>query len=179
FRHSAIALGTIGRVAGTPVTAFEERLGLVSAAYIITPGDSVPGQVLFPSDGRFPAPPPDRPIASTRHTADLMVGPLFTYELGRILTPVQTRVEFQPDLRYNPWPGGRLRAAMVFPIHDSFAQVDPEHPDTKRVRSGPITLDQYAWSPGAALFSGTVGVLGNDRYGLSMGAARPIRSGEM
>ena len=177
FRHSASALGTIARITGSPTLAFEQRLGLVTAAIADTVPGSAPVRVVFPSDAGFPAPPGGRSAAPTTRTVDLLVGPLFTYALGGILYPIQARTELQTDLRYNAWPGGRLRAALVIPIHDDFQSFDPEQPDVKKVRPGPITVEQYAWSPGAALFSGTAGVLGNNRYGLSMGVARPLGGG--
>ncbi len=178
FRHTSSALGIIARATGGPSLVFERRLGLVVAA-IPDSGDGVPGRVSYPSDGDFPVPPAGPVQSSTRHSVDLVAGPLLTYELGRILDPTLIRLELQPELRYNPWPGGRLRAALVIPVRNDFSEDDPEHPDINNVRPGPVTLEQFGWSPGAALFSGTAGLLGNNRYGLSAGIARPLRGGEI
>jgi hypothetical protein len=177
-RHSATVLGLIARAAGGPVLTFERRLGLVAAA-VSDPGDgSPPRRVSHPSDGRFPPPPPGSVLAPTARRLDLLVGPLVTYRLGGILDPVLVRVEMQPELRYNPWPGGRLRTALVIPVWSNF-DADALHPDADRVRPGPVALEQFAWSPGTALLSATAGLLGNNRYGFSAGVARPLMEGAL
>lgn len=51
------------------------------------------------------------------------------------------------------------------------------HAAINDVWPGPLVFDQFAWSPGAALFSGTIGLLGKNRYGLSPGIARPLAGG--
>lgn len=179
YRHSAEARGLVAaRLAPSarePVTFFERRLGLVAAAAVDT-GDGVPAAVRYPSDPGW-IPPPAGPVtASTRRTLDLDLVPLFTYELGRILDPVLVRVELQPRLRYNPWPGVRASASLVIPLRNDFA-TDSLHPDIDRVRPGPVTLEHFTWIPGGVLMSGTVGIFGANRYGASFGAARPLRGG--
>jgi hypothetical protein len=175
YRHTTEALGTIERLAARPALAFEQRLGLTSAA--IESHDRF--RLSYPSDRGFPVPPAGAVTASTRRKLDILLDPLFTYSLGGILDQVMTRWELQAELRYNPWAGGRLRAATIFPIHDDFQFPDPNHPDVDKIRPGPLLLDQYAWVPGVALVSGTAGALGDNRYGLSLGAARPMRQGEI
>jgi len=175
YRHTTEAVGTIERLAGGPALSFEQRLGLTSAAIETQDGF----RLTYPSDRAFPRRPAGPVTASTRRKLDLLLDPLFTYSLGGILDEVMTRWELQAELRYNPWPGGRLRASTIFPIHDDFRFPDPGHPDVGKIRPGPILIDQYVWAPGVALFSGTAGALGDNRYGLSLGAARPLRQGEL
>ena len=179
YRHSAEARGRaasrLGPTAAAPVTFFERRLGLVAAAVTDT-GAAVPASVRYPSDREW-SPPPAGPVRwPTRRTIDLELVPLITYELGRILDPVLVRVDLQPRLRYNPWPGGRVTASLIIPLRNDFA-TDSLNPDIDRVRPGATTLEHYAWIPGGALVSGTVGIFGATRYGLSVGAARPLAGG--
>jgi hypothetical protein len=115
-------------------------------------------------------------IDPTWRTVDLEIVPLFTYDLGRILDPVQIRVELEPRLRYTPWPGARATASVIIPLHNDFP-TDSLHPDIDRVRPGPVTLEQFAWFPHAALFSGTAGIFAGNRYGVSVGAAVPFARG--
>ena len=178
YRHSATALGRVSRATGGSALAFERRLGLVSAAIEIPADGSVPSQVSYPSDGGFPRPPTGPILASTRRSLDLVMGPLFTYELPRLFDPTLIRVELQPELRYNPWPGGRARLAIVIPVRNDF-DADSTHPDLDRVRPGPMMFEQYGWSPGAALVSACGGLFGFNRYGMSFGIARPLRGGEI
>lgn len=179
YRHSAQARGLLAArlspSAAEPVTFFERRLGLVAAAVVDT-GGGVPAAVRYPSDPAW-TPAPDGPVlASTRRTVDLDLVPLFSYELGRILDPVLVRVELQPRLRYNPWPGVRASASLIIPLRNDFA-TDSLNPDIDRVRPGPVTLEQFTWIPGVGLMSGTVGIFGANRYGASFGAARPLMEG--
>jgi len=178
YRHSATALGVIAAAAKRPLLVFERRLGLAAAAIEIPADGTPPSTVVHASDGGFPAPPAGPRLAPTNRSLDFIVGPLLTYELPRILDPALVRWELQPELRWNPWPGGRLRAGVVIPIEDQLGASD-ENPDVDNVRPGPMLLEQYGWSPGAALFSGTAGLLSNNRYGLSMGVARPLVSGDI
>jgi exopolysaccharide biosynthesis protein YbjH len=173
FRHTAEALGAIHRVSREPVVAFEERYGLTAAAIV----DSNGIRVLYPTDRDFPRPPGGQVQAPTRHTVDLLLDPLFSYSLGGILDEVMTRWQLQTELRYNPWPGARIRASMIFPVHSTFTFDDPDHPDIDRVRPGPVLVEQFAWVPRTALVSGTAGMLGDNRYGVSFGAARPLWNG--
>ena len=178
YRHSATALGLVAGAAQGPVTAIERRLGLASMAVEI-PGDTTfPSHVLHPTSAFFPPVPAGGKVASTHRKLDLVVGPLLTYELPRILTPALVRWEIQGELRANPWPGGRLRGALVVPLENQLGR-SPENPDVDNIRPGPVLLEQYGWSKGTALMSATAGLLGNNRYGMSLGLARPLMSGEI
>lgn len=177
FRHASTALGMVARATGEPAWVFERRLGMVAAAMMDSGTGEPPSEVRYPSDGRFPWAPSQPVLAPTRKSVDLVVGPLLTYELARILDPVLIRVELQPEIRYNPWPGGRARLALVIPVRNDF-EADSLHPDVNKVRPGPMMFEQYAWSRGAALVSVSGGLLGNNRYGASFGVARPLRRGE-
>ena len=179
YRHSAEARGLaasrLGPTAATPVTFFERRLGLVAAAVTDT-GAAVPASVRYPSDRDWSPPPAGPMLSPTRRTIDLELVPLITYELGRILDPVLVRIDLQPRVRYNPWPGGRATVSVIIPLRNDFA-TDSLNPDIDRVRPGAVTLEHFAWLPGGALLSGTGGIFGATRYGLSLGVARPIASG--
>ena len=208
WRHSAEAFGRVERAAGGPITGFEQRSGVTAAALrtVIEPGrvhhrvdypagpgprtvrsatltslsepDRTRFEVLFPSDPGFPGPPAGRPLEPTARHADLVVGPLLDYELGQLDDPILLRVALQPLLRLNPWPGGVVRLGLVFPVYHDFP-VNPLHPDADRFRPGPLALDQYAWIPGAALVTGSAGYFGDNRYGGSLGAARPLAGGRV
>jgi Exopolysaccharide biosynthesis protein YbjH len=177
YRHAATELGLVSRALGGGVTVFERRLGLTSAALEIPPDGSLPTHVIYPSEGRFPKPPAGATQRSTRRSLDLLVGPLFAYDLPRLFSDMRTRTELQPELRFNPWPGGLGRIAMVIPLHNDFEPEDL-HPDIDRVRPGPMLFEQFGWSPGSALVSASGGIFGANRYGLSFGIARPLRGGE-
>jgi hypothetical protein len=178
YRHATTALGLVARATGEPTRVFERRLGMVAAAVVDSGAGEPPGDIRYPSDGDFPWAPASPVLSPTRRTVDVVVGPLLTYELARILDPVLIRVELQPELRFNPWPGGRLRAALVVPVRNDF-DADSLHPDVNKVRPGPMMFEQFAWSRGTALVSVCGGLLGNNRYGASLGIARPLRSGEL
>ncbi len=178
YRHAATELGLVSRIVGGPTLVFERRLGLTSAAIEIPADGSLPTRVIYPSEGGFPSAPPGPLLASTRRSVDLLVGPLFAYETPLLFTATQVRLELQPEIRFNPWPGARGRVAVVFPIRNDFGP-DSLHPDLDRIRPGPITFEQYGWSPGNALVSVTGGLLGFNRYGMSFGVARPLRGGEL
>lgn len=179
FRHSAFARGVVTRrldAMGVPARAFfERRLGLV-AAQIVDGPDGVPGAVRHPSDRDFPAAPAGPALSPVRWATDLDLVPLFSYELGRIFDPVLIRLELEPRVRVNPWPGGRATASLVIPLRNDF-EVDSIHPDINRLRPGPVTLEQFAWVPRVALLSGTAGLFADNRYGISVGAARPLMGG--
>lgn len=179
YRHSAEARGLVAErlrpSPQTPLSCFERRLGLVAAAIVDT-GAAVPAAVRFPSDLAWPDPPRGPALAPTSHSVDLELVPLFTYELGRILDPVLVRVELEPRLQYNPWPGARATASLIVPLRNDFP-TDSLHPDIDRVRPGPATLEQFAWLRRAALVSLTAGIFGANRYGLSAGAAVPFSGG--
>jgi hypothetical protein len=179
YRQSAEARGralaAIGFNGGAPLTVYERRLGLVAAAVEDT-GGAVPVSVLYPSDRAFTAPPAGPLLEPTRHTVDLEIAPLFSYELGRILDPVLVRIELEPRARYNPWRGGRATASIIVPLRNDFP-TDSLRPDIDRVRPGLMTFEQFGWLRNAALVSGTAGLLGSNRYGVSIGAARPLAQG--
>jgi exopolysaccharide biosynthesis protein YbjH len=185
FRHAAFARGVVhldARLLGLHRTrverSFERRLGMVAAAVVEDSGftSGVPAAVLFPSDRDFPSPPTGPVLSSTRRSVDLELVPLFAYELGRVLDPVLVRVELEPRLRANPWPGARATAGIIIPLRNDF-ELDDIHPDIDRVRPGPITLEQFMWLRGVALLSGTGGIFADNRYGVSLGAARPLAGG--
>src|SRR5205085_1558522 len=48
-----------------------------------------------------------------------------------------------------------------------------------RVRPGQLSLDQYAWLPRIALVSASAGYFGDNRWGGSMGIARPLAQGAL
>jgi hypothetical protein len=183
YRHSAEARGIAARLlpvppsATLPVTFFERRLGQVAAAIVDT-GSGVPTAVLFPSDGDFPDPPPGDRLAPTSRNVDLLLRPRVAYELGRILDPVLLRLELEPILRWNPWPGGRASASVVIPVRNDFS-LDELHPDINRTRPGLLTVEQFLWWRRVALLSATGGLFGQNRYGLSVGAARPAAEGAL
>ncbi len=175
LRTSSEAFARLAGVVPPPLHAFERRLGLVSAQI-----DTAHGRfwVSYPSDRDFP-PPPDAPALSpTQWRTDLDVGPLVTYELGRVFNPIQIRLEIEPRLRLNPWPGALATASVILPVRDDF-EPSPLEPDLDRVRPGPTSLEQFAWLPGVALLSASAGYFGDQRYGGSLGLARPVRQGEL
>ncbi len=177
YRHVAESLGRIEHAAGGPVLAFERRLGLVSAAIRNTGTAAEPRfSVRYPSDSDFPAAPAAPVLARTSHSVDLVVGPLFGYELGRLTDPIQIKLEIEPRIRYNPWPGARATASVVIPVYSDFAP-SVLHPDDDRFRPGLGMLEQFAWVPGVALTSAAAGLFGDNRYGVSVGAARPLFGG--
>ena len=178
YRHVAAELGHTSRAIATPARVFERRLGMTSAAIEVAADGTLPSHVVYPSEGGFPATPAGPLLRPTRKTLDLFLGPLFAYELPRLFNETQVRIELQPELRFNPWPGGRGRLAMVIPIRNDF-EPDSLHPDIDRVRPGPMMFEQYGWARGAALVSACGGIFGFNRYGLSFGVARPLRGGEI
>ncbi len=181
FRHPAMALGHIARLAGgsdlppDTVRAIERRLGLLSAAIPFRAGES-PDRVIYPGERSFPPPPAGRRWGTSEHSLDFILRPLVAYEVGRIFDPVLIRFELAPELRINPWPGARARASLVIPLRNDFAP-DAMHPDINQVRPGASTLDQFLWLRGAFLASACAGVFDDNRYGVSMGLARPVAGG--
>lgn len=204
FRHSAEALGRVEGALGSPVTALEKRFGLTAAAICL---EREPGPVhlsldlprdapsptfgtlrdvetpqrerfraLYPCDPGFPRAPNGALQRPTWRSVDLTLGMLFDYELGRLFDPVLFRIQLQPMLRYTPWPGALARLALVIPVRDRFAP-DPLRPDVDLVRPGPIALEQFAWLPNAGLLSLDGGYFGDNRYGGSLGLARPLAGG--
>jgi len=204
YRHAAEALGLVEGALGTPVTAFERRLGLTAAAIRLErepgpeaveldlPADApslafgtlrgleTPAverfRTLYPCDPGFPRAPAGALLRPTWRSVDLTVGVLFDYELGRLFDPILYRLQLQPMLRYNPWPGALARLAMVIPMRDRFGP-DVLRPDADRVRPGPVALEQFAWIPYAGLLSLDGGYFGDNRFGGSAGLARPFLGG--
>lgn|SRR5262245_52658867 len=179
YRQSAEARGLAAErwrpTATSPVTFFERRYGMIAAAIVDT-GSAVPAAVRYPRSKGFPSAPTGPVLEPTRRTLDIELVPLFSYEIGRIFDPVLVRVEIEPRLRYNPWPGARATAGVIFPLRNDFP-VDEFHPDIDRVRPGPTTLEQFGWLKHAVLVSGTAGIFANNRWGLSAGAALPFAGG--
>jgi hypothetical protein len=179
YRQSAEARGralaALAPRRGVPLVVYERRLGLVVAAVEDT-GGAVPASLLYPSDRAFSGPPAGPRLEPTSRSVDLEVAPLFSYELGRIMDPVLVRIEMETRLRYNPWRGARATASMIIPLRNDFPP-DSVRPDINRVRPGLMTLEQFAWVDGIGLVSGTAGLLGSNRYGVSVGAARPLAQG--
>lgn len=177
YRHTVDALGHIERAAGGRVLAFERRLGLTTAAVSIEgPVDSPRFRIAYPSDPDFPPAPRGAESEPTRASIDAVLRPLFSYELGRLIAPIQVQFQLEPFLRYGPWPGARATASLVIPVYNDFL-VDALHPDVDNVRPGLLTLEQFAWIPRMALVSGTAGLFADNRYGVSFGAARPLANG--
>ena len=204
YRHSAEALGRVEGALGTPITAFERRLGLTAAAlrheresgpvqlalnlppdapslafgtlYAIEAPDRERFRTIYPCDPGFPPTPGGVLQRPTWRSVDLTFGVLFDYELGRLFDPVLFRIQLQPMLRYTPWPGALAKLAMVLPVRDRFGP-GPLQPDVGLVRPGPVALEQFAWIPRAGLLSLNGGYFGDNRYGSSAGLARPLAGG--
>ena len=179
YRHSADCVGTLERAAGGRVQAVERRLGLASAAISVTgPAEHPRFHVTYPSDPAFPGPPRGPSFQRTPASVDLMLRPLFGYELGRLTAPVQTQLQLEPFVRYNPWPGARVTGSVIIPVQNDFDPSDL-HPDVDQFRPGLATLEQFAWIPRFALVSATAGIFADNRYGFSAGAARPLADGAL
>lgn len=206
WRHPMDALGHVARLGPLPDPVVFRRLALDVAAVRFTNEhrdleyrmrsldgsgalasgvlDTVAGEtrtrveVRYPSDPDWPGSPaaPAGRLRPTPHSVDLTVGPVFDYELGRVFEPFIYRLDAQATLLWNPWPGGLARAGVVIPGHNGF-DFDPEHPDRGQTRPEPLALDQFAWLPGVALMSASAGMFGDNRWGFSLGAARPIAQG--
>lgn len=174
FRHSADVLGRLSRLA-FPLEMVERRLDLPVAAVRLDSAGA-PVSVRYPFEWPGPAPAVPPRLRSTHRTLDLLVGPLVTFELGRIYDASEVRLEIQPQLVANPWSGGRLRAGWIIPVSNEFRPT-PLHPDIGHPRPGPVTIEQYAWWPRVGLASGTAGLLGENRWGTSFGLARPLAQG--
>ena len=178
FRHSADAYGWLER-GGESFIAFERRLGMVAASIERSgPGDDARFIVRYPTDAGYRKPPRGHVQDPTSHTVDLLVGPLVAYDLGRVTEPVQFQYQNEVTLRWNPWSGSRVTGSLVFPVYNDFV-LNPLHPDLDNVRPGLLTLEQYAWVPRVALASASVGLFADNRYGFSMGLARPLWQGSV
>jgi hypothetical protein len=178
FRHSLDALGRLAR-GDREFVAYEQRLGLTAATI---ERENVRGvdqfRVRYPSDFDFKRAPRGPRRAPTSNSVDLIVGPLFAYDLGRVTEPISFQIQTEITARYNPWPGGRLTGSILFPMYNDFIPTDL-NPDVDNVRPGLVTVEQFAWVPRTGLFSGTMGLFADNRFGISVGAARPFAQGAL
>ena len=204
WRDPVQALAHLRQVAGEPPRVVFRRLGLPVAGIALQrrsepelatrsldAGGQLASTVLdtvatrpaasihvgYPSDPDW-VPAPQGMVRPTSHSLDLEIGPVFDYELGRVFEPVLYHLDVQGMLRWNPWPGGLLRAGVVVPGHNDF-DFDPEHPDRNLTRPEPIAVDQFLWVPRVALVSASAGMFGDNRWGFSVGAARPVAGGAL
>ncbi|MBI1799070.1 MAG: YjbH domain-containing protein [Candidatus Eisenbacteria bacterium] len=177
YRHSAEALAIVRAATGRPLLAFERRRGLVVAAIGTDERDSLARfRVHYPSDPVFPAPPASRLRSPTFARADLEIGARVDYRVGQIFDPIQLRIDLEPRLILNPWAGAALRLGILLPLQNDFPASDI-NPDLNRVRPGRMSLDQFVWLSRAALLSLSGGYFGDNRWGASLGAARPLAQG--
>ena len=187
YRRSVDALAITRRAAGEAILAAERRLGL-TAAVIEAPErgmsgmsglSGVPGgfRVLYPSDHGFPSLPEGAMRAPTFAHATLDIGAIVDYRVGRIFDPMQVRAELEPRLVLNPWTGARVRLGVLVPLRQDFPANDLQ-PDLDRVRPGRASVDQFGWIPGLSLVSFSGGFFGDNRWGVSAGAARPLHGGD-
>jgi hypothetical protein len=175
YLHQATAVGKAVRATGPGADLYPARLGLPVARLRLDPGVWPPA-VTYPSDGDGSRPPGGERADPTRFHVDLIVRPLFDYELGRLYDPVVVRTSIRPELSTQPWTGGRALVSWVFPLRNDFEETELQ-PDVNRSRPGPATLEQYLWLGRAGLGSATVGMFGLNRWGMSLGLARPFAGG--
>jgi len=178
FRRSIDALAITRAAAGEPILAGERRLGLLAAA-IEPPERDHPGsfRVVYPSDAEFPATPVGPVRAPAFAHARLDIGAIIDYRVGRIFDPMQVRAELEPRLVLNPWPGACVRLGVLVPLRQDFPTSELQ-PDLDRVRPGRASVDQFGWIPGLSLVSFSGGFFGDNRWGVSAGAARPFHGGD-
>jgi hypothetical protein len=175
-RHLAEALGRAEAAGLGHWPVLVRRLGMPVALVSPSAGSPWPPIVRYPMDltpraGGRPA------AAPTSHSVDLIVRPLFDYELGRIFDPVMIRTGIQPELVLNPWAGAQARFTWVFPLRNDFEETALA-PDINRSRPGPQTIEQYGWLGPAGLGSATAGLFSTNRWGFSLGIARPLAQGQ-
>ncbi len=178
YRRSAEALAVARAASGERILVGERRLGLLVAS--IEPPERATDEtfrVRYPSDAWFPPAPEDALRSPTFRRADVEVGALVDYHVGRIFDPLQINTQLEPRLLLNPWPGARVRLGVAFPLQSDFSDTEQE-PDLNRARPGRCSLDQFAWVPELALVSVSGGYFGDNRWGASAGIARPLRGGE-
>jgi len=175
YIHGATALGHAATATGIPASLTPLRLGLPIANVRLTEG-SWPPPVIYPSDAGWIRPPAGPRLDPTAFHVDLILRPLFDYEVGRLYDPVLVRTALRPELSTQPWTGARARISWVFPFRNDFAVTDLA-PDVNRSRPGPATLEQFAWLGRVGLGSATVGLFGLNRWGMSLGLARPFAGG--
>ena len=178
YRHTTEALGRAHVAASGPVLVGERRLDLIAAQIQTIGSDSlVRFRVLYPSDHDFPRAPAGLRRSSTHGRADVDLGVLLDYRVGQIFDPLQVKLELEPRLRLNPWPGAAVRLGLLFPLQNDFPVSDAE-PDLNHIRPGRMSVDQFLWVPGTALVSISGGYFGDNRWGFSAGVARPLAQGE-
>lgn len=177
YRRSTEVLGLVRAAAGERILVGERRLGIMAAALEPPEGGDGPFRVRFPSDGDFPRAPEGPMRSGTFARADLELGALVDYRLGNLFDPLQIQTQLEPRLVLNPWPGARVRAGIAIPVQNNYPLSDAS-PDLNRVRPGRASLDQFGWVSGLALFSFSGGYFGDNRWGASVGVARPLRGGE-
>ena len=178
YRRSVDALAITRLATGEPILVAERRLGLAAAAIEPPePGTSGAFRVLYPSDPGFPSMPSGSMRAPTFAHATIDIGAIVDYRVGRIFDPMQVRAELEPRLVLNPWTGARLRLGVLIPLRQDFPESDLQ-PDLDRVRPGRASIDQFAWIPGLSLVSLSGGFFGDNRWGVSAGAARPFHGGD-
>ena len=178
FRRSVDALAITRLAAGEPIFVAERRLGLAAAAIEPPePGGPARFRVLYPSDADFPSLPAGAMRAPTFAHATIDIGAIVDYRVGRIFDPMQIRAELEPRLVLNPWTGSRVRLGVLVPLRQDFPESDLQ-PDLDRVRPGRASIDQFAWIPGFSLVSFSGGFFGDNRWGVSAGAARPFHGGD-
>ena len=177
YRHSAEAFGRARAATSLPLLMGERRLGLlVAAIQLPDTGTKERFRVLYPSDAEFPE-LPAAPMHSTTFTrADLDLGALVDYRVGQIDDPFHVRAQLEPRLILNPWSGARARFGIAIPLQNDFP-LNELAPDLDRVRPSRASLDQFGWISGLALCSFSGGYFGDNRWGVSAGAARPLAGG--
>ena len=177
YRHSAEAFGHARAATNLPLLMGERRLGLlVAAVHLPDSGTGARFRALYPSDAGFPE-LSAAPMHSTTFTrADFDIGALVDYRVGQIDDPFHVRTQLEPRLILNPWPGARVRFGVAIPLQNDFP-VSEVAPDLDRVRPSRASLDQFGWVSGLALCSLSGGYFGDNRWGVSVGAARPLAGG--
>ncbi len=180
YRHPAQALGRVWGAApglglAPPTGAVLRRRG-IAAAYLEPDSLGHMRRLTYPSDTGFPT-LPEGPFARPTHRSiDFIVGVEYRYELGQIDRPFQYSLDMRWEAAYDPWPGAHVRASWLTPVHNDFLP-DPIHPDAGKPRPGPNLIEQYLWLGRVGLSSGTFGIMGDDRWGGSLGLARPFAGG--
>jgi len=178
YRRAVDALGLVRAATGEPILVGERRLGLIAATLqpLEQPGREA-FRVRYPTDADFPRSPEGPARSATFARADLDLGAIVDYRVGQIFDPLQLRAQLEPRLLLNPWTGARVRLGVLIPLQNDFPAGDLD-PDLNRVRPGRASLDQFGWIPGMALVSFSGGYFGDNRYGFSAGAARPLHDGD-
>jgi hypothetical protein len=120
---------------------------------------------------------PDLPRAagpaasSARLRIDLAPRVLFDSRFGHLQEPFAYHLEIAPELTTQPWAGALLRAGWTFPIrHTHDLEPTALHPDYDRSRPGELALYQFLRVGRRTVGSVSGGYLGQNRYGVSVGA---------